>query len=66
MGEKIRGYKFLARKCEGKRPLGRFSFRWEANVRIDIEAIGFEGVGRIHVEKGRDQWGKEGGGLWRR
>jgi len=49
-GGKRSGYIFLAGKYEGKRPLGRFSFRWEANIKMDIEEIGFGGVGRIHVE----------------
>jgi hypothetical protein len=50
MGEKSSGYKFLARKCEGQRPFGRFSFRCEAKIKMDIEEIGFEGVGQIRVE----------------
>ena len=57
MGEKISEYKFLARECEGKIPLGRFSFRCEAKIQMDIEEIGFEGVGLIHVEYGTDRGG---------
>jgi hypothetical protein len=29
-------YKILARKLEGKRPLGRPGHRWEDNIRMDI------------------------------
>ena len=41
---------FWPRKYEGRRPLGRFSFTWEANIKMDVEEICFEGVGRIHVQ----------------
>jgi hypothetical protein len=30
----------LARKIEGKRPLGKFGRRWENNIEIDIKEIG--------------------------
>jgi hypothetical protein len=40
---------------EGNRPIGKTSRRWE-NIRMDIREIGFEGVGCIHLAKGRDWW----------
>jgi hypothetical protein len=29
-------YRFLVGKPEGKRPLGRFRFRWEDSIKIDV------------------------------
>ena len=46
LGEKRDGYKFLVRKSAGKKPRIRISFRWEANIKMDVEGIGFEGVDR--------------------
>jgi len=34
----------LAGKLEGKRPLGRPRLRWEDNIKIDIQEVGFLGV----------------------
>jgi hypothetical protein len=33
-------YRFLVRKPEGKRPLGRLRRRWEDNVRMDLQEVG--------------------------
>jgi hypothetical protein len=34
----------LVEEPEGKRPLGRPRHGWEANIRIDLREIGWEGV----------------------
>jgi hypothetical protein len=34
---------------EGKRPLGRPRRRWEDNIKMDLEEIGFGGVDWIHL-----------------
>jgi hypothetical protein len=36
-------YRFLVRKSEGKRPLGRPRHRWENNIKIDLGDIGWGG-----------------------
>jgi hypothetical protein len=36
MGEKSRGYRFLVRKSDEKRPLGRLRRRWEDNIKMDL------------------------------
>jgi hypothetical protein len=46
----------LARKPEGKRPLGRPRRRWEDNIRMDLRGIGWEVVDRIHMGQDKDQW----------
>jgi hypothetical protein len=33
-GEKMKAYRFLVEKPEGKRPLGRLRRRWEDNIKI--------------------------------
>jgi hypothetical protein len=42
MGEMRNAYKILVRKPEGKRPLGRPTYRWD-NITMDLEEIGLEG-----------------------
>jgi hypothetical protein len=39
-----------------KRPLGIHRRRWEANIRIDLRAIGWERVDWIHLAEDRDKW----------
>jgi hypothetical protein len=53
--------RLLARKREGKRPLGRLRRRWEDNIMMDCREIGWEGADWIHqAQKGTS------GGLSRR
>jgi hypothetical protein len=48
MGEERKVYKFLVRKPEGKRPLGRQRRRWEDGIRMDLRQTGFVvGGGRL-------------------
>jgi hypothetical protein len=42
MGESRKMYKVLARKPEGKRPLGRPRRRWEDGIRMDFRKIGWD------------------------
>jgi hypothetical protein len=46
VGDIINVYRILAIKPEGKR---RPIFRWENNIKMDIELIGREGVDWIHL-----------------
>jgi hypothetical protein len=41
MGERRVVYRVLVGKPEGKRPLGRCMFRWEDNIRMDLQEVGF-------------------------
>jgi hypothetical protein len=50
MGEKIKAYRLLVGKPEGKRPLGRPRCRWVDNIKIDLVDTGlgeFDGIGLI-------------------
>jgi hypothetical protein len=40
MGEERKVYKYLVRKPEGKRPLGRPMCIWENGIRMDLREIG--------------------------
>jgi hypothetical protein len=55
MGETRNAYKILARKPEGKRPLGRPRRRWVNNIKIDLRReIGWDGVDWINLAQDRD------------
>ena len=41
MGERRGVYRILVRKSEGKRPLGRPRRRWEDNIKMDLQEVGF-------------------------
>ena len=40
----------------GKRPLGRPSYRWEDNIRIDLEVIGFSEGNGVDSVQDRNYW----------
>jgi hypothetical protein len=44
MGERRGAYRVLVGKPEGKRPLGRPRHRWEDNIKIYLQKVGFGGV----------------------
>jgi hypothetical protein len=37
-------YRFVEKKCEGGRPPGRPSIRWENNVKLDLKEIRYDCV----------------------
>jgi hypothetical protein len=45
MGEERGVCRVLEGKPEGKRPLGRSRRRWEDNVRMDLQEVGWWGYG---------------------
>jgi hypothetical protein len=34
-------YRFLVRKSDGKRPLGRSKHTWEENIKMDLQEVGW-------------------------
>jgi hypothetical protein len=44
IGESRGVYRVLVGKPEGKRPLGRPRFRWEGNIKKDIQEVGYDGM----------------------
>jgi hypothetical protein len=45
----------FGRETEGKRPLGRPSYRWENIIKMDLQEIGRDG-NWIDVTQNRDRW----------
>jgi hypothetical protein len=39
-----------------RRQLGRTRYRWEDNIRLDLEEIGCDDVDWIDLAQDRDQW----------
>ena len=56
MGERRGVYRVLVRKPEKKRPLGRPSLRWEDNIEMDFQEVGFGGMDWIELAQDRDRW----------
>jgi hypothetical protein len=51
-----RAYRTLVGKPEGKRPLGRSRRRWEDNIKMDIQEVGWCGMEWIDLAQNRDKW----------
>jgi hypothetical protein len=49
MGEKRGVYRFFVVKPERKGPLGRSRHRWEYNIKMDLQEVGFGGKGWVYV-----------------
>ena len=56
MGERRGVYRILVGKPEGKRPLGRPRRRWEDNIKMDLQEVGFGGMDWIDLAQDRDRW----------
>jgi hypothetical protein len=55
-GGKVKCYRLLVRKPEGKRPLRRLRRRWVDNIKMDHLEIGWGGVDWIGLAQDRDKW----------
>jgi len=56
MGEERVLYRFLVRKPEGKRLLGRPRRRWVDNFRMDLQEVGCGHMNWIGLAQDRDSW----------
>jgi hypothetical protein len=56
MGEGRGVYRVLVGKLEGKRPLRRPRRRWEDNIRMDFQEVGFGCEDWIGLAQDRDRW----------
>ena len=55
--EEKRGvYRVLVGNPEGKRPLGRPRRRWEDNIKMDLQEVGYGGLDWIELAQDRDRW----------
>jgi hypothetical protein len=57
MGEGRGTYRILVGRPEGRRPLGRPRRRWEDNIKMDLQEVGWAWTGLIWLRIGT------GGGL---
>jgi len=55
MGERGDAYRVLVRKPEGKRPLGKPRRRWEDNIKMDLQEVGWRGMGWVELAQDRDK-----------
>jgi hypothetical protein len=49
-------YRVFVSKSEGKRPLGRLRPRWEDNIKMDLQEVGFRVMDWIDVAQDRERW----------
>jgi len=49
-------YKVLAKKPDGKRPLGRLRRTWEDNIKMDLQEVGCGGMEWIELAQDRGRW----------
>jgi hypothetical protein len=49
-------YRFLVGKPEGKRPLGRPRLRWEDNIKMDLQELGYGVMDCMELAQDRDRW----------
>ena len=43
-------------KPEGKRPFGRPRYRWEDNIKMDLQEVGCGGMDWAQLAQNRDRW----------
>jgi hypothetical protein len=43
-------------RLEGRRPLGRPRRRWEDNIKMDLQEVGWVGMNWIQLAQDRDRW----------
>jgi hypothetical protein len=55
MGEQRGTYRILGGRPQGRRPLGRPRRRWEDNITMDLQEVGW-GMGWIELPQDRDRW----------
>jgi hypothetical protein len=53
--EKRGAYRILVGRPEGRRPLGRSRRRWEDNIKMDLQDVGW-GMDWIELAQDRDRW----------
>ena len=41
---------------EGKKPLGRPRCRWDDNIKMDLQEVGFGGIDWIKLAQDKDRW----------
>jgi hypothetical protein len=55
MGEKRSAYRILVGIPQGTRPQGRPTHRWEGNIKMDLQEVGW-GMDWIELAQDKDRW----------
>ena len=55
-GERRGVYGILVQKPEGKRPLGKPRCRWEDNIKMDLQEVGWGSMDWIELAQNIDRW----------
>ena len=55
-GGEERHNRVLMGNPEGKRPLGRPRHRWENNIKMDLQEVGYRVLDWIELTQDRDRW----------
>jgi hypothetical protein len=55
-GEGRGTYRILVGRPEGRRPLGRPRLRWEDNIKMDLQDVGWGIMDWIDMAQNRDRW----------
>jgi hypothetical protein len=56
MGEVRGAYRILVGRPEGTISFGRPRCRWEDNIKMDLQEVGWEAMDWIDMAKVRDRW----------
>jgi ribosome biogenesis protein Nip4 len=56
MGEKRGAYRILVGRPEGRRPLRRPRHRWEDNIKMDLQEVGWRDMDWIELAQYRYRW----------
>ena len=49
-------YRVLVGRPDGKKPLGRTMRRWEDNIKMGLQEVGWGGMAWIALAQDRDRW----------
>ena len=49
-------YRVFVGTASGKRPLGRPKYRWEDNIKINLQEVGWGGMDWFDLGQDRDRW----------
>jgi hypothetical protein len=52
MGERRGAYRTLVWRHDGKRPLGRYTYRMDDNIKMDLQEVGWAWTGLIWLRVG--------------
>ena len=56
MRDRRGAYRVLVKRPEENRPLGRPRRRWEDNIKVDLQEVGWGGMNWIGMAQDRDMW----------